>query len=168
MAYVPLNTSTQSIPLVEQKITQIPPYEDSGVKYQGKFKTQQTQDTYELRGQRTRFYTLGISNGAFGSNLFNRTNPTTKFYCTKIILNVHDISTFSLALGRLHLADVTPAGSASIRFYFFPVEANGVYVFDFADCPRLFEGDRFDFYTQFSFGATEFATISLFGWEEQQ
>ena len=167
VAYVPLNQSTTAMPIVEQKVQQIPNYEDSGVKYQGKFKTQQTGDTYELRGQRTRFYTIGSNSAGAGPHLSNRTNPNTKFYCTKIIIQVRNMSTFSWGFNQIHIADVSPAGSASIKFYFFPVEANGVYVFDLSDSPREFTGDRFDLWHQFGFGAGEWMYIHLFGWEEQ-
>lgn len=167
VVYTPL--IKQSPPeFIEQKVEAIPNYEDSGVKYQGKYKTQQAQNKYELRAQQTRFYVLGIGAAAFGSNLFARSRPELKFYCTKMILSHAGRSVASLALGQIHLADVKGA-SASTRFYYYPTAAAGDFniELDFSDAPRLFEGENFDLYTQYGFAAGEFLVIQLFGWEEQ-
>jgi hypothetical protein len=167
-AYKPVN-DVSFIPLVEKNINSVPSYEDSGVKYQGKFKTQQTSDKYELRSQETRFFTLGIGAGAFGSNVFTRARPQTKFFCTKMIIQHAFRTTSSLALGQIRLADVKNS-AATTKFYYYPTAASGeaTLVVDFSDSPRGFEGDSFDIYTQYAFGANEFLIISLFGWEEQQ
>lgn len=168
VVYTPTSNSDQVIPIIEQKVQEIPRYEDSGVKFQGKYKTQQAQNTYELRAQETRFYTIGISNGAFMSNIFARSRPQTRFYCTKMFIQHCGRSTASLALGQIKLSDVKNS-SASTRFVYFPTAAAGDFniELDFSDSPRKFEGDSFDLYTQYSFAAAEFLVISLFGWEEQ-
>lgn len=167
VAYVPLQEPT-FIEEVEQKLAEIPAYEDRGVRYQGKYKTQQTETRYELKAQETRFYVLGITTGAFGSTLFPRSRPQTRFYCTKMIISHAGRSTSSFGLGQIRLADVKN-GSASTRFYYYPLTASGEFnaQYDFSDSPRLFEGDNFDLYTQYGFGAGEFLIIQLFGWEEQ-
>jgi hypothetical protein len=167
VVYTPLIKSTPP-EFIEQKVENIPNYEDSGVKYQGKYKTQQTQNKYELRAQQTRFYVLGISTGAFGSTIFARSRPELKFFCTKMIISHAGRSTSSFAFGQIHLADVKGA-SASTRFYYYPTAATGEFNIElnFSDCPRLFEGDSFDLYTQYNFPAGEFLIIQLFGWEEQ-
>lgn len=166
VAYVPFDQVSKIPAITQQTIQQIPPYEDRGVKFQGKYKTQQTETRYELKAQETRFYTLGIANGAFGSNLFPRSRPQTRFICTKVIIQMHDTNTHSLSLAQFRVADVKGT-NGSTRFYFFPVEAAGVYTLDFTDSPRVFEGEQFDLYCQWSLGATEFIVVSLFGWEEQ-
>lgn len=167
VAYVPLNTAAQISNIVEQKITEIPPYEDSGVKYQGKFKTQQTQDRYELRGQVTRFNAFGIQNtGAVFDFTFTRPRNDLKFFCTKMIIHFRNMSTFGIS-NYIELSDYR-AGVYSPRFFFFPTEASGALVLDFTDSPRLFEGTDFAIRLLSSLGATEFIAFNLFGWEEQQ
>jgi hypothetical protein len=47
VAYKPIN-DVSFIPLVEKELSQIPPYEDSGIIYQGKYKSQKTEKDYEL------------------------------------------------------------------------------------------------------------------------
>lgn len=167
VVFTSLNNASQIPAIIEQKVSQIPAYEDSGVKYQGKFKTQQNQNSYELRGQTTRFYTLGLGAGAPGSHLLARARPQTKFFCTKMIIEHANPSVISLALGQISIADVKNS-VASTKFYYYPfTAAPQLMVLDFTDSPRMFEGDNFDIYTQYGLGAAEFLVISLFGWEEQ-
>lgn len=167
IVYTPIQEPS-FIPQVEQKLAEIPNYEDRGIKYQGKYKTQQTENRYELKAQEPRFYTLGIGTGAFGSNLFTRSRPQTRFYCTKMIIQHAGRSTSSLTLGQIRLSDVK-SGNASTRLYYYPTAASGdaSLIIDFSDSPREFTGDQFDIYTQYGFAAGEFLVISLFGWEEQ-
>lgn len=154
--------SPQSIP--QTIISQVPTFEESGIKYQGKYKTDKGNGLFELRTQMTRFYALGIANGAFGSTITARTGK--RFYCTKAFVQWCGMSGFSYTLNRIHLADVKNS-NAEIRFYFWPTTAAGETTLDFTDSPRLFEGDSFDFYTQASLGAGQFIVIQLFGWEEE-
>lgn len=167
VVYTPYGDVSQVPSIVQQTIQQIPPYEDSGVRYQGKYKIQQTETRYELKAQETRFYTLGIGGGSFGSTLFSRSRPQTRFYCTKMIIQHRAPSFFSMTLGQIRISDVKGT-NGSARFYYYPTKENPEpIVLDFSDCPRKFEGDSFDVYTQYSFAAGEFLIVSLFGWEEQ-
>jgi len=167
VAYVPLNNSASVSQLVEQKIQEIPRYEDSGVKYQGKFKTQQSQNTYELRAQVTRFNAMAIQNtGATFDFLFTRPRSDLKFYCTKMIVHYRNMSTFGSSV-YIELSDYK-GGVYSPRYYFWPVEASGNLVIDFTDSPRAFEGTSFAIRLLASLGATEFIAFNLYGWEEQQ
>ena len=163
VAYVPLNTSTDIPQITEQKVAQIPAYEDSGVKFQGKYKTQQGLSTYELKGQQTRWYHLVAS--AIGVTTFTRQNKdTTKFFCTKIIVSSYGKAGFG-TIWYDTLADVV-SGQASVKFVFHPTAAAQSVVFDLSDSPRLFEGDfAIDKYMA---GGAEFTAITLFGWEEQR
>lgn len=145
--------------------SQIPTYEDSGVRYQGYYKKNLGSGNYEIRKQTTRFYSLIIASGAFGSNLINRKNVDKNFFCTKAVIQFHGLSSFSATLAQMHIADVKGT-NATTRFYFFPTHADGEMTMDFSDCPRLFQGEQFDFYCQYSLAASEFIIISLYGWEE--
>lgn len=151
--------------LPQQIISQIPNYENSGVKYQGWYKKDLGGGNFELRQQITRFITVGIGNGAIGSTLFTRPNNTKKFYCTKAFIQFHALSSFSISLAQMRIADVSGI-KASTKLYFYPTHADGECTIDFSDCPRVFQGDSIDLYSQYSLGATEFILFSLLGWEE--
>jgi hypothetical protein len=167
VAYVPLNTAAQVSNLIEQKVEQIPAYEDSGVKYQGKFKTQQSQNTFELRAQVTRFTTFGVQNtGGTFDFTFARPRSDLKFFCTKMIVHFRNMSTFGI-INYIELSDYNGT-TYSPRFYFFPTEASGTLVIDFSDSPRRFEGTFFAIRLLASLGVSEFIAFNLFGWEEQQ
>ena len=163
VAYTPLNTTSQVMPIVEQKIQEIPRYEDSGVKYQGKYKTQQSQNTYELKAQQTRWYHLVAS--AIGVTTFTRANKdTTRFFCTKIVVTSYGKAGFG-TIWYDTLADVV-SGIASVKFVFQPVQAAQVIEIDLSDCPRQFDGDfAIDKYMA---GGAEFTGFTLYGWEEQK
>lgn len=165
VAYVPLNTSYKVEPLVEQKISQIPPYEDKGVKYQGKYKSQQSENTFELKTQTTRYYTIGGRLNA-GSNLFTRSPATTKFYCTKMIIQYGNPSTWG-NLAYIQVSDVKNSiATAQFTFWSIKNEPEPL-VIDFSDSPRLFEGTQIDLNSSFGFAINEFIHFSLYGWEEQ-
>lgn len=142
-----------------------PPYDDVGVSYKRYSKTRLSDKNWQLNPQETRFYTLVIKSGAFGTTLFPRLNLGKTFYCTKVILQGHQLTSHSVTLGKMFIADVNGT-TATPRFYIYPNINDFNLVIDFSDCPRKFTGEQFDFYTQASLGATEFAVMSLFGWDE--
>ena len=166
IAYTPLNAAANISSSVEQKIQEIPSYEDSGVKYQGKFKTQQSGNTYELRGQVTRWVAFGLQNtGAVFDFDFTRARNELKFFCKKMIIYYHNMSTFGIS-NYITLSDVKGA-VRDVRFVFFPTVTSGHLVVDFEDSPRVFEGTDFGIELLASLGLTEFIAFELFGWEEQ-
>lgn len=55
-----------------------------------------------------------------------------------------------------------------IKFPFWPVQASGVYVIDFADSPRKFVGANYGIQVPYNMGVNEFFIFTLYGWEEQQ
>lgn len=152
---------------VDKSIKSIPNYEDSGVKFQGKYKVQTSGDGYEIKGQETRFYVLQIPSGSFGNVTIPRTPTNTNFYCTKAVIMHRGASTFSLGFGQMHLADVK-GSTATQKFYYWPVQENQNLVLDFTDCPRKFEGENFNWYCQANLAGTEYIVVQLFGWEEQK
>lgn len=167
VVYTPLNNVSQIPQIIEKKVEQVPAYEDSGVKYQSKFKTQQTSNTYELRAQETRFYVFGLQNtGIVFDFTFPRARPDLKFFCTRMVVNFYGMSTFGVS-NYIQLADYK-AGTYTPRYYFYPTTTSGALVLDFTDCPRKFEGTDFAIRLLASLGAAEFIAFSLFGWEEQQ
>lgn len=166
MVYTPISSTPPVTDLVNQKINLVPPYEDSGVKYQGKFKTQKGIDTYELKTQVTRFNIFSASGiAAGGVSTSSRPRSDLKFYCTKMIFQWHTLSTHA-SNQYITLSDRNGTND-SLRFAFFPNIDDGNIVIDFSDCPRLFEGTDFSVTSTFLFPAGAFVVFSLYGWEEQ-
>jgi hypothetical protein len=85
VAYKPIN-DISFIPLVEKELSQIPPYEDSGIIYQGKYKSQKTEKDYELRPQTPKYYV--IDNVDAGNSYINLNNAPSKFFCKQIIYTI--------------------------------------------------------------------------------
>jgi len=165
VVYTGLNNAPQSN-IIEEQVSQIPAYEDSGVKFQGKFKVQKTLKEYELKSQETRFNVLQHFGALAGSiTLFTRSRPQTKYYVTKMIVQFRNISSFS-ATDYFLLSDFK-GNIANPRFYFVPNETTGSLVLDFSDCPRKFEGEYFGIRSPYNMAVGEFIVFSLFGWEEQ-
>jgi hypothetical protein len=74
---------------VNQTLSQIPSYEDVGIKYQGFSKTLITDNQYKLNRQTRRYYELTMGAGtAAGDHTINRSlivpGSTGKFYCSTI------------------------------------------------------------------------------------
>jgi len=165
VAYKPIGTiSPSDAEIIEAFST--PPYDDVGVSYKGYSKTKVSGSRWQLNRQETRFMVMKIYNGAFGSTLFDRPNPGKTFYCTKMIIMGHQLTTHSASFGQMHISDVDKNNQAKVRFYFYPVMDDFNLVLDFSGSPRKFTGNRFDLYTQASLGAVEFCIVQLFGWEE--
>lgn len=162
VAYVPISQASQITPIIDQKVLEIPRYEDSGIRFQGKYKTQKGLNEYELKGQQTRFYALPAT--AAGLNSFTRENKnTTVFYCTKIIVQYQGKAVIGPTVYDTLYDYVN--GSYNLRFLYWPVVAAESIVYDFTDCPRKFQGDFV--MDKATAGGTDTTVILLFGWEEQ-
>lgn len=162
MAYIPISPASQVTSINEQKVEQIPTYEDSGIKYQGKYKTLQAQNSYSLKNQQTRFYALGTA--ALGLTTFTRANKeNTIFYCTKAVVYLFASTTGINNYDTLF--DVVGAVNSPRAYFWGTGVGTFVQIFDFTDCPRQFKGD-FGINKTTS-GATNFTIMELFGWEEQ-
>lgn len=168
VVYTPIGEVSNIPSIIEQKINQIPPYNDSGITYEGKYKIQKTADTYELKGQQTRFIACNLQNYAAGSVvLFARANATSKFYCTHILVDYKDMSTFGSS-NYFQVADVKLGSSNNpLRFVFFPTDTTGHLFIDLSHSPRLFQQDYVAIVVPHNMGVNEFIVFSLFGWEEQ-
>jgi len=165
VVYTPLNKAAGVSSLIEQKINLIPPYEDSGVKYQGKYKTQIGNDTYELKGQLTRFNGYGTNAMVAGvTEFFPRTRPQTKFFCTRMIIMWHAMTSHNLE--SISLGD-SIGGNVELKYVFYPNVDDGQQILDFSDCPRLYTGDNFSILSSVNTG-TGWVTVMLYGWEEQK
>ena len=148
--------------LFTSSIAQIPAYEDSGIKFQGKYKAQISANNFEIKAQQTRFYCLSAT--AIGNTVFTRQNkPTTRFYCTKMIVQSYGKAAFGVTSYDT-LSDLTN-GVYSLKFALWLTAAAQDLVIDFSDSPRLFTGDFV--INKCSAGGAEFTTFTLYGWEEQ-
>jgi len=165
-SYVPYGDVSQIPQIIEQQVQQIPAYEDRGVKYQGKYKTQQSSSSYELRSQTTRFTNMIAAGLAAGATVTNvRPRNDLRFYCTKMVISWH---AFTAHTPTDFLLLYDRKGTANdLRYAFFPVTDDGYQVINFTDCPRSFLGTDFAITSTFLMGATAFAVIAMYGWEEQ-
>lgn len=159
VAYVPLNNTSGVTNITEQQVQQIPNYEDQGVKYQGKYKTQQSQNTYELRAQRPRFYNMLLRNtGAVFDFTFPLVKPQT-FYGKVIVLSWYvGSSPYEITI----YDDV----AANPRFRIYLPLGSGTLVIPCDDCPRSFAGTNILVSITASLAGAEFVNISLLGWDE--
>jgi len=163
VVYTPTSDFSKVTNEVNKELVQIPPYEDQGISYRGKYKVQTGDNAYELKGQQTRWYHLGAT--AIGTTTFTRANKdTTRFYCTKIVVSSYGKGGFGVnayeTLGDLNGTHV------SVKFTYQPVVSGEHIVVDLTDCPRVFDGD-FTIY-KYSAGGAEYTSMALYGWEEQK
>jgi len=162
VAYTPYGDVSQIPQIVEKKVEQIPPYEDSGIAYKGKYKVQTGSNSYELKGQQTRWYAMAAT--ALGKTVFTRENKdTTVFYCTKVVIQNNCSSSGSTTYDTL---SDRYNGQDAIKVVNWTNTANQTYVLDLSDCPRQFFGDFV--IDKCSSGGAEFSAFILYGWEEQK
>jgi len=165
VAYKPVGTINPSdasyIPRQES-----PGYDDVGISYKGFSKTRITENTFQLNPQFTRHITMLLTNGAFGSTLFDRPNANdTAFYCTGI--QFHWKLAGGIFPNQFLIADVDALGHASPRIYEYAYQTGEQNFFlDLSSCPRKFSGAKIDLYTQGSFAAGDEMHVQLFGFEE--
>jgi hypothetical protein len=164
IVYTGFNNAPQS-EIIQEQVSQIPAYEDSGIKYQGKFKVQKGLKEYELKRQETRFYSFAVGTNAAGTTVFTRPRETTKFYATKCLVQYYNFGVF--AVGNYFTFGDRKNSVNTQRFYYFPVQASGEFFIDFSDCPRKFEGDQVFITCPAALGANSFIVFHIFGWEEQ-
>lgn len=155
--------SVQEIPaIVERKVQEIPRYEDQSIKFQGKYKVQTGDNSYELKGQQTRWYAFGAT--ALGSTTFTRENKgTTRFVCTKAVIHSYGKGVFGVSRYEQLMDSVNGVNSGKIVFWV-TASAQDI-VIDMTDCPRIFEGDFV--INKGTAGGAEYTAFVLYGWEEQ-
>ena len=161
-------TSVQEVKdIINEKIEQIPQYEDSGVKYQGKYKIQKSANTWELKAQESRWYGLFAANSPSTNTQIPRAANTLKFYCTRIIVYFWSNAVTPNFTSNAYTIEDDVNGQSAIKFLFFPTQTVQNITFDFTDSPRKFEGQNFNIYQFAGCPATGHIYFLLYGWLEQ-
>lgn len=168
IAYTPLSDYSQVTAEIENKIAQIPAYEDSGVRYQGKYKTQTSGNSYELKGQ-GKILTTGKFSSTNSADNYALSSQK-KFFMTGLWIQ------WALAAAvpaqKLYLADYdTDLASYKITkgFEFFcGIQASGSIFFDFSSAPIEFSNRMAWGLGVFpGLAATDYINYGVIGFEEQ-
>lgn len=154
------STNDSITPIVESKINQIPPYEDSGVKFRGKYKIQKSQNEFELKSQATRFYSCLIPTGSAAGN-YSFPKSVLRFYATTMLLQVN----CNTSPTEIIIYDGSTA-NPKFRGYFLSGEKN--IVINFEGSPREFSGGNIIISIDSALaGLTNFVNVLMYGFDEQ-
>jgi len=168
IAYKPL-VDTSNIPAVveTQKINEIPPYEDKGVRYQGKYKEQTGNFDFTLRRQEENSIQIVLNGNLaglpFGHYPIVTDHPLQNFVFDKI--SIHYINSHTKT--GIVLND---SGGNGIEFSLPSTGPGGSDLstcFNFDIVPKTFVGD-FDLFLDHTINANEFIAINLWGWYEDK
>lgn len=151
---------------MQQKVDQIPAYEDTGVKFQGKYKTQISGNAYELKGQQKIMRALQFTNALSSSNF--PLNIKKKFILTGLLIQ-WDIAA-KKPTEYFYLADYDGSSyklTKNFQFYF-GIQASGSLFFDFSSSPIEFNnGIGWGLGLFPSLNAGDYCNYCFFGFEEQ-
>jgi hypothetical protein len=164
VVYTPIS---QTVPqLVDKSINTIPNYEDSGVKFQGKYKTQQTGDKYELRTQSQRGYNFAIQGPGVAGDIVTVSRPynNLRFFSKQILVQWNNsATTFS---DYFILGDIKN-GVFTNKLYIFTPTAAGSVMINLDDHPRMFEGDTLGIKANNAVAANFWIFFGIYGWEQE-
>lgn len=160
MAYVGNN---QTSPIIqEDKPQNPPPYEDSGVKYQGYSKHKISNNSYILKVQDENSISIGLNSNLLGlpagTYYINRGNVT-----KKLIINFVTVS-YYLTTIRTYLNFLDYNGSNGIDFTI----PQGNLSYSFEIVPKTFIGEYIQIFLANNIPANEFISIKLYGWYEDR
>lgn len=166
VVFKPLSPTLSQIPSnVQSKISQIPPYEDSGVLYRGKFKTQQSSSEYELKGQQPKYF-YQATNGAT-TGFITRSNTVSIFYCSAIVLTwFYGAGTtaqpFNLYDGYFGIGGISPQFQMTVP----RKDEGGILVINLP-VPLKFADSQIGFDAGSGAAGGDYMNFTLLGWEEQ-
>jgi len=167
--YTPPSPPQQVKDIINDEIQQIPAYEDSGVRYQGKYKKQISQKEYSLKNQNIKQYMLTIWSGGFLSTVTRTTGK--RFFCTGAYIQ-STTNLFGAAIqkqlllydgnyltdGRIVWADMKPSAALSFEVFLTfntPLEFNA-------------KSNVINLTSSYNYsGVSEAATVILYGFEEE-
>lgn len=159
--------------IINDKLDQIPPYEDGGIRYQGKYKIQKSNNEYELRTQTPR--NIYFDDGGGVTGFTTRPNSsTTDLYVKEIIISyvcdlavaVADFKEIILYDGYYVIGGVLPV----FKIYIPRVTTNNKQFLSIPlEVPFVIKTDKigYDFGSS-PIGSNEFIGITLVGWEQQK
>lgn len=164
VVYKPIQEPT-FIPQVEQRLAEIPPYEDRGVKYQGKYKIQQTETRYELKAQQYKQYYQ--ANAAGTTDYIARDNPDKViFCCSRIILTWYWAANATAEPFNLYDGYYIGGVSPQLQMTVSRAERGKTLIIDLP-VPIRFTADRIGFDCGNGGAAGDYMNFTLLGWEEQ-
>lgn len=153
----------------QQQIKQIPPYEDTGVRYEGYSKQKKNAEEYLLKKQTTRYASILANNSSPSQDnkVTRADNATKNFFCTGLFLQA---TASGISPSYIQVCDVIN-GVSNVRFnwyYMSPTyREDGIY-FDFSALPRPFLGDQINIKVQTALGAGDYVHVELFGFDEEK
>ena len=168
VVYYTPNIPVQDIKdIINEKIEQIPAYEDTGVRYQGKYKKQVTQKEYSLKNQIPIRYAFTIWSGGASQNITRTANR--KFFCTSIYVQIQAAAPFDK---QLILYDGSYLTSTRALWARDTVAGTATYLDLYLTFPTPLEFRSSDntigLASSYSYGAaSERVTIFLYGFEEE-
>jgi len=155
------NTTSDITSNIEQKISQIPPYEDAGVSYKGKFKQIRAQDVYEVKNQTENSISVGIATNLAGlpagTYSIDRGHETQNFIVQFVKVNYKLTATKTMLIFKDSKGD----NSFNIAMPGSPCEN-----YSFEVIPKLFSGRYFNVTLDVPIPANEFIFVTAYGWYE--
>lgn len=165
IAYKPLDTSNiNSVSnIIEQKVQDIPNYEDRGISFQGKYKIQISEKKYELRAQSENSIVVTLNDNLVGlpagTYYLALDHPLQNFVFQFFTIN------WKLTAIKTEVRFIDDKGSNGLTMVL-PSDASGNYSAQII--PKTYYGDRIKVEIDTNIPANEFVNISLWGWYEDQ
>lgn len=168
VAYKPLNSIQDATPIIEQKVLQIPNYEDSGVQFQGKYKTQVSLDKYELKAQVPKYYFKSTTGAETG--FITRDNASTSVFFIKQIIISYYYALNTTAQEFNIYNDYQGAGGINPQFQItLPRKAGvGDLIVINLEVPIKISSNVIGYDAGSSAGVNDWLNFTLLGWEEQK
>lgn len=164
MVYTPISSDIPSAQVIRQDTpsSRIPPYEDSGIKYQGKYKIQRSSSEYELKTQDENSIAIEFNSNLVGlpagTYTINRGNPTKNYVIKEVVVSYH------LTGNRTALTFIDGLGS-NLYTLTFPPAAQ---IIGFSIVPKKFLGETMSIVLNVAIPANEFISVKFYGWYEDK
>lgn len=167
VAYKPLDTTNivYDNKFIETKVADIPPYEDSGIRFQGKYKEQTGNYSYELHNQIPYSYSFELGIDMAGKVAGNYTFG---FLMTRIVINYISISYVS----QNPITELTFSDSNNVNLFKLnlPPTYTGADIrgqnFSLNIIPKLTTTEEFNINLGQDLNAGDWVTVTFYGWTE--
>jgi len=157
-------SDVSSIPAGAQIESFIPPYEDSGVRFQGYFKVPVTENNFVLKRQNTKFISI-LAQSVSGHNNLERVNYATKdFFITYIVFSATKSGVTPSYFVIYDASDPNTNGSPVFIYPKLQDEESIAVCFDFSSSPRKLSQRWIDFYNT----ALGDMAFTLYGFEQDK
>lgn len=159
--YVPISDTSNIKNITEQKVNQIPNYEDRSVKFQGKYKVQKSQYEYELKGQESTSVAFDFE-GMLPAATYtvNRGKPSQNFVCNFIQVS------HNLTQTRTQLNIEDSNGNEGTNLYISGGMNNLGHAWGYQIVPKVYKGETFRLILDNQIDEGTFLAVTLYGWYE--